>query len=123
MQFARLPVIFTELEQANLMPVGKHGFLVEGEDGNLSVNGEFLHKLDHFIVCCKENHTRRLCEWMTPVDEYKEEMTDIPQQYLKFLAKGNKALGKPVTVNLPLTQYRAKGALSLTDGMLGEELR
>lgn len=118
-QFARLPVIFTELEQANLMPVGKHGFLVEGEDGSLSVNGEFLHKLDHFIVCCKENHTRRLCEWMTPVDEYKEEMTDIPQQYLKFLAKGNKALGKPVTVNLPLTQYRAKGALSLTDGMLG----
>lgn len=118
-QFARLPVIFTELEQANLMPVGKHGFLVEGEDGNLSVNGEFLHKLDHFIVCCKENHTRRLCEWMTPVDEYKEEMTDIPQQYLKFLAKGNKALGKPVTVNLPLTQYCAKGALSLTDGMLG----
>lgn len=118
-EFARLPVIFAELEQANLMPVGKRGFLIGEDDGSLSVNQEYMHKLDHFIACCKANNTRRLCEWMTPVDEYKEEMTDVPHQYMKFLSKGNKASGKPVTVSLPLTQYCAKGTASLTDGILG----
>lgn len=118
-EFARLPVIFAELEQANLMPVGKRGFLIGEDDGSLSVNQEYMHKLDHFIACCKANNTRRLCEWMTPVDEYKEEMTDVPHQYMKFLSKGNKAFGKPATVSLPLTQYCAKGTGSLTDGILG----
>lgn len=118
-EFARLPIIFAELEQTSLMPVGNRGFLVRAEDGSLSVNDDFMHKLDHFITCCKANNTRRLCEWMTPVDEYKEEMTDLPYQYMKFLSKGNKASGKPVTVSLPLTQYCAKGTASLTDGILG----
>lgn len=118
-EFACLPIIFAELEQTSLMPIGSRGFLVRAEDGSLSVNDDFMHKLDHFITCCKANDTRRLCEWMTPVDEYKEEMTDLPYQYMKFLAKGNKAFGKPVTVNLPLTQYCAKGTGALTDGILG----
>jgi len=116
---ARLPVLFTELEQANLMPVGERGFFMQEENGNLTVSEKYKDKLEQFISGCKKNNTRRICEWMTTVDEYQEEMNDTPYQFKQFLSPGNKALNKPAKINLPFTNFSAEKELSVTDGILG----
>ncbi len=118
-QEARLPLLFTELEQANLMPIGERGFFESDANGELNVSKKYTNKLDRFIEGCRKNDTRRLCEWMTTVDEYQEEMTVTPQQYQKFLSNGNKALHKSARISLPLTDYKAEGLTSITDGILG----
>jgi hypothetical protein len=118
-QEARLPLLFTRLEQSGLMPVGDRGFFNRDSTGVLTLRVEYLSLLDRFIDGLHRNGTNMLCEWMTEVDEYDTEMRDTPGQYLRFLAPDNKALHKPATVNLPLTGYRGEGLRSITDGVLG----
>lgn len=118
-QSARLPLLFAELEQANLLPIGERGFFEQDTQGELKISNTYINKLEQFITGCRKNNTHRLCEWMTTVDEYREEMIATPQQYLKFLSQGNKALHKSVKISLPLTDYKAEGVISATDGVLG----
>lgn len=116
---ARLPLLFTRLEQSSLMPVSERGFFEHDTTGSLILRDEYISLLDRFIDGLRHNGTNRLCEWMTTVDAYDAEMRDTPLQYLRFLTPGNKALHKPATVSLPLTDYRGEGTLSVTDGVLG----
>lgn len=118
-KIARLPLVFVELEQAALTPVGDGGLLIAGSDNRLQINPFYLGNLDYFYTYCKRNGTNRICEWRTTIDEYRDEMLDMPQQYRKMIGKDNKALGKNVSVNRPLSIYKADGSMSATDGLLG----
>lgn len=116
---AELSILFTRLEQANLMPVSDHGFFNRTESGELVLRQEYTGLLERFIEGLKKNNAGMLCEWMTTVDEYSEEMKELPNQFSRFLSPGNKALEKTASLSLPFTEYKAQEEVSVTDGVLG----
>lgn len=125
---AELSILFARLEQANLMPVGEHGFFNRVESGKLVLRQEYTNLLERFIEGLKKNNAGMLCEWMTTVDEYSKEMKELPNQFSRFLSPGNKALGKPASLgspfkpeslSLPFAEYKALQEVSVTNGVLG----